>query len=118
LVREIEASDDPWVVTHGEPHSANVLRTADGMRLIDWDTVQLAPRERDLSAVLGGPNDVLPAYQAEAGPDSPRPAAIELFRVWWSLAEIAEYVQLFRQPHADSQDNKESWRILTQYVLG
>lgn len=119
LVREIEASDDPWVVTHGEPHSANVLRTTNGrMRLIDWDTVQLAPRERDLSAVLGGPNDVLPAYQAEAGPVSPRSAAIELFHVWWSLAEIAEYVQLFRQPHADSQDNKESWRTLTQYVPG
>ncbi|WP_020387434.1 phosphotransferase enzyme family protein [Kribbella catacumbae] len=56
LVREIEASDDPWVVTHGEPNSANVLRTTDGrMRLIDWDSVLLAPRERDLAAVLGGP---------------------------------------------------------------
>jgi spectinomycin phosphotransferase len=119
LVREIEASDDPWVVTHGEPHSANVLRTPDGrMRLIDWDTVQLAPRERDLSAVLGGPMDVLPVYQAEAGPVSPRTAAIELFHVWWSLAEIATYVQLFRRSHTDSEDSKESWQNLTQYVPG
>ena len=119
LVREIEASDDPWVVTHGEPHSANVLRTAEGrMHLIDWDTVQLAPRERDLSAVLGGPTDVLPVYQAEAGQVSPRTAAIELFHVWWSMAEIATYVQLFRRSHADSQDSKESWRNLKQYVPG
>ncbi|MFB6719672.1 phosphotransferase enzyme family protein [Kribbella sp. NPDC056345] len=119
LVREIEASDDPWVVTHGEPHSANVLRTNDGrMRLIDWDTVRLAPRERDLAAVLGGPTDVLPAYQAQAGPISPRTAALELFRVWWSLAEIATYVQLFRRPHTDSQDSRESWQDLTTYVPG
>ncbi|HEY3562697.1 MAG TPA: phosphotransferase [Kribbella sp.] len=118
LVREVEASDDPWVVTHGEPHSANVVRTTDGLRLIDWDTVQLAPRERDLAAVLGGPADVLPAYQAEAGPVTPRPAAMELFEVWWSLAEIAEYANLFRNPHHDSEDSAESWRNLTMYVPG
>jgi spectinomycin phosphotransferase len=57
-------------------------------------------------------------YQAEAGPAIPRSAAIELFDVWWSLAEIATYPQLFRRPHADSQDSKESWRNLTQYVPG
>jgi spectinomycin phosphotransferase len=118
LVREVEASDDPWVITHGEPHSANVLRTADGLRLVDWATVQLAPRERDLAAVLGGTTDVLPAYQAEAGPVAPRPAATELFHVWWSLAEIASYVQLFRNPHSESEDSEESWQTLTMYVPG
>ncbi|MGW7687175.1 phosphotransferase enzyme family protein [Kribbella sp. NPDC054772] len=119
LVREVHASDDPWVVTHGQPHSANVVRTADGrMHLIDWDTVQLAPRERDLAAVMGESTDALPAYQAEAGPVSPSSAALELFDVWWSLAEIASYVQLFRVPHADSQDSNESWRNLTMYVPG
>ena len=118
LVREIEASAEPWVVTHGEPHSANALRTADGMRLVDWETVRLAPRERDLAAVLGGPVDVLPAYQSEAGPVSPRPVAMELFDVWWSLAEIASYVHLFRRPHTDSADTKQSWEELTEYVPG
>lgn len=117
LVREIEASDEPWVVTHGEPHSANVVRTTDGrMHLIDWDTVQLAPRERDLAAFLGGPTDILTAYQSEAGPATPRPTALELFDLWWSLAEIATYVHLFRLPHTDSQDTKESWRTLTLYL--
>jgi hypothetical protein len=37
-----------WVVTHGEPHPGNVIQTSDGMRLIDWTTVQIAPPERDL----------------------------------------------------------------------
>ncbi|TCC33988.1 hypothetical protein E0H92_28505 [Kribbella speibonae] len=119
LAREVDASDEPWVVTHGEPHSANVLRTADGaMRLVDWETVRLAPRERDLKAVLGGPTDVLPAYQSEAGPVSPRAAALELFDVWWSVAEIASYIRLFREPHVESEDSKESWRELTEYLPG
>ncbi|RZU03171.1 spectinomycin phosphotransferase [Kribbella rubisoli] len=119
LVREVESSDDPWVVTHGEPHSANALRTTDGeLRLVDWETVRLAPRERDLTGILGGPPDALPAYQSEAGPVSPHPAAMELFDVWWPLAEISSYVQLFRQPHVESEDTKESWRELTVYVPG
>ncbi|HWD78238.1 MAG TPA: phosphotransferase, partial [Kribbella sp.] len=116
LVREVEAADEPWVVTHGEPHSANVVRTNGEMRLVDWETVRLAPRERDLVGVLGGPADVLPAYQSEAGLVSPRAAAMELFDAWWPLAEIASYVQLFRQPHVDSEDSKESWRELTVYL--
>jgi spectinomycin phosphotransferase len=88
------------------------------MRLVDWVTVRLAPRERDLKAILGGPIDVLPAYQSEAGPFTPRPAAMELFDVWWSVSEIASYVHLFRQPHADTEDSKESWRELTEYLPG
>lgn len=117
LVRQVDASTDPWVVTHGEPHSANVIRTADGrMLLIDWGTLQLAPRERDLAALHGEPPDYLPAYQAEAGPACARREAIELFQVWWSLAEIGSYVQMFRGPHADSLDSKQSWQNLTRYV--
>lgn len=119
LVREIEASDDPWVVTHGEPHSANVVRTEDGrMHLIDWDTVTLAPRERDLAALDSNwaSAEVLSAYQAHAGVHVPRPEAIELFDVWWALAEIGGYVQLFREPHPESPDSNESWRNLTTYV--
>jgi spectinomycin phosphotransferase len=118
LVRGIAASDETWVVTHGEPHSANVVRTAGGMRLVDWETVRLAPRERDLVGILDGTANVLSAYRSEAGPVSPRAAALELFDVWWPLGEIASYVHLLRQPHVDSEDTKESWRELTEYLPG
>jgi spectinomycin phosphotransferase len=119
LVRQVEESDEPWVVTHGEPHSANAIRTTNGrIVLIDWGTAQLAPRERDLAALHEGPLDYLPAYQAEAGPVAPRPEAIELFHIWWALAEIGSYVQLFRQTHADSHDCRQSWQNLTMYVPG
>ena len=43
----------PWVITHGEPHAGNVMRAADGHLLVDWDTVALAPPERDLWMVAG-----------------------------------------------------------------
>jgi spectinomycin phosphotransferase len=113
LVAHLTVAPDPWVVTHGEPDSANVLRTDDGrMLLIDWCTMALAPRERDLVDLLDGSPEVLAAYQRAAGPVAPRPAAFELFRLWWMLAQIGDYVQLFRHPHGDSADNADTWRNL------
>jgi aminoglycoside phosphotransferase (APT) family kinase protein len=39
----------PWrVLTHGEPHGANVLLGEGGLSLVDWDTVGIAEPERDL----------------------------------------------------------------------
>ena len=32
------------VLTHGEPHPGNTMRTVDGWRLIDWDTALVAHR--------------------------------------------------------------------------
>ena len=43
-----------WVVTHGEPHPVNVMQTDAGRVLIDWDTVAIAPPERDLWMVICG----------------------------------------------------------------
>ena len=41
---------DGWVVTHGEPHRANLIVDTEGGSpyLVDWDTALVAPRERDL----------------------------------------------------------------------
>jgi spectinomycin phosphotransferase len=51
LARAVQAND--LVITHGEPHPANVMRVGTRRMLIDWDTVGLAPPERDLWLVIG-----------------------------------------------------------------
>jgi spectinomycin phosphotransferase len=38
----------PLVLSHGEPHPGNVLACDGRLLLLDWDTVGLAPPERDL----------------------------------------------------------------------
>ena len=53
LAAGVAERDGEWVVTHGEPHAANVMRTGTGHVLVDWDTVALAPPERDLWMVVG-----------------------------------------------------------------
>lgn len=65
LRAEAEAQSIRSVVTHGEPHSGNIVRTSDGSVLVDWDTVALAPPERDLWMLTG--DGMREMYEAHAG---------------------------------------------------
>ena len=104
LVPPVLSTSDIWVVTHGEPHSGNVLRTVDGgIRFVDWDTVALAPRERDL-------------WLAAPGTAEGDPAALELYRLRWTLTEICIYTVLFRAPHRDDENTRAAWRGLRHEV--
>jgi spectinomycin phosphotransferase len=96
-----------WVVTHGEPHTGNVMTTPDGIRLVDWDTVALAPRERDLREVLAEADGEDPwyAYLGAGGrPEPLSPDTLELFDLQWHLGEIAELAVRLSLPHTDTAD--------------
>lgn len=112
------ATEEPgrWVLTHGEPHAGNTLHTADGTTLlIDWDTLAIAPPERDLWQLLE-PHDssIWDAYStaSDSSCDRPRPEYMELFPLWWRLAEIGSHIRRFHAPHADSADDATAWRNL------
>ncbi|MGI8867779.1 MAG: phosphotransferase [Mycobacteriales bacterium] len=111
----------PWAVTHGEVHSANVLRTGDGrVLLVDWDTVALAPRERDLWSILPDTSHpAWPRYVAAYGDGTPPSVeGIELRKIWWATAEIAEYVCRFRRSHDGGADDDVAWKGLQGYLAG
>jgi spectinomycin phosphotransferase len=113
LTESVASSSQGWVVTHGEPHRANFIRSSDGtLHLIDWDTVRLGPRERDLWIVAGDDSDALAAYCTTAREYSPQPDAMALFELRWPLADVCVYVRRFRQPHGTSDDDEASWQEL------
>ena len=90
LSAEAQTRGGSWVVTHGEPHAANVIQTSEGRVLVDWDTVAIAPPERDLWMLVdrGDPGDL---YVRATG----RPindAALDFFRLAWDLGDLAEYL--------------------------
>ncbi|GAA0537149.1 aminoglycoside phosphotransferase family protein [Saccharopolyspora thermophila] len=112
LAEQVRRSGRPQVVTHGEPHPGNLLRTADGhLLLIDWDTVGLAVPERDL-ALLSGDPAALGRYAELTGND-PDPAALALYRLRWSLTDLAEFLEWFRGPHLCTTDTEMAWAGLT-----
>ena len=100
------------VITHGEPHPGNVIRTAvGGIVLIDWDTVALAPPERDLWMVATETGDELRRYTELTG----RPVdatALELYRLRWALDDLSCFVRDLRAPHRRTPGTEDAWQAL------
>ena len=96
------------VLTHGEPHPANAMRTAAGWVLVDWDTVLIAPPERDLWHLDRGDGSMLRRY-ADATGREPDPVAIELYRGLWDLKDLGAYVARFNAPHVGDANDDKSW---------
>jgi aminoglycoside phosphotransferase (APT) family kinase protein len=126
-VDTVRGSEAKWVVTHGEPHPGNIMRSPAGRWLIDWGTVQIAPPERDLwmlttalADMLGeeparGEKKVLARYTRVTGRIA-TPAGISLYRMWWTLADIAIFVDELRRPHGTGEDIAAALTCLTGYL--
>jgi hypothetical protein len=115
LARRVSSQPERMVVTHGEPHAGNVMVTADGLVLVDWDTALLAPPERDLWGLAGDDASVLDHYAASTGTGIDD-AALSLYRLWYDLSEVGGYLDLFRSTHEDTADTQESWKNLQHFL--
>ncbi|WP_084145001.1 aminoglycoside phosphotransferase [Amycolatopsis jejuensis] len=80
-----------WVPTHGEPHNDNQVVAAGKLWLVDWESLALAPRERDYADLPATP-----------GLD---PEMVELFALDWRLSELREYADWFHAPHTGTEDD-------------
>jgi spectinomycin phosphotransferase/16S rRNA (guanine(1405)-N(7))-methyltransferase len=105
----------PVVITHGEIHLGNVMATSKGWVIVDWDTVLLAPAERDLWRLAQGVGSVLPAYGDVTG-TTPREWLVDLYAVRWDLSEIASFAAELRNPHEDTEDSRKALEILRSVV--
>jgi spectinomycin phosphotransferase len=106
------------VVTHGEPHPANLLRADTGTMLIDWDTVGAAPPERDLWWILSDGGDALARRYAEATGRAVDPDALAFYRLRWALDDISIYAHQLRAPHHHTADTERAWQALKVTVEG
>jgi len=107
LVRRVAGGAEP-VVTHGEPHPGNVLVAGGRPLLIDWDTVALAPAERDLWMLDTGGDDLARYTEATGRPLDP--AAIRLYRLRWQLDDIASALAVLRSPDPPTADTERNRR--------
>jgi spectinomycin phosphotransferase/16S rRNA (guanine(1405)-N(7))-methyltransferase len=82
------------------------MHTDEGWVLVDWDTLLLAPAERDLWWF--GVDDWA-AYEASTGVTVNR-ALAELYRARWDLKDLCEYVMRFHRPHTGDEDDEKSWK--------
>jgi thiamine kinase-like enzyme len=112
LAAEAQKRGGGWVVTHGEPHAGNVMRTDDDRFLLDWDTVAVAPPERDLWMLVDDENGAADVYARATGAQI-NDAALDFFRVTWDLKDLAEYLNALRSPHQENEDTVRWLQALT-----
>jgi hypothetical protein len=103
LATVVRARGGTDVITHGEPHPANILTTPGGV-LVDWDTAALAPPERDLWMLARTPGDAAAAAYTDATGRSVDADALDFFRLTWDLKDLSEYLNVLRAPHTENED--------------
>jgi spectinomycin phosphotransferase len=107
------------VITHGEPHPGNVMRTGartgdrgrTELRLIDWDTAGLALPERDLWLVATEAGEELRRYAELTGRAIDRDA-LAAYRLRWSLDDISSFARQLRAPHRPTPGAEHALRAL------
>jgi hypothetical protein len=88
---------------------------ADGWRLIDWDTVLVAPPERDLWSLDPGDGSILDAYAAAVGV-TPVPGLLEPYRLGWDVKDMAVDAARLLGPHAGTADDDKTWKLLSSMI--
>src|SRR5262249_47188738 len=91
------------VITHGEPHPGNLIRTAAGIRLVDWDTVAVDRPERDLWMLEDGTGAATALYERLTGRVID-PNAITIYRLAWKLADLVSFTLQLYAPHDSDAD--------------
>jgi len=97
LRADVAAHGGDWVITHGEPHAGNVMRVDGSYVLVDWDTVALAPAERDFWMLGDGPGRKVDQ------------AAMDFYRLAWDLDDLAAFTNELRLPHRESKDTVKAY---------
>ena len=110
LLDRVRGAGGPYVITHGEPHPGNLLRTRAGLCLVDWDMTALARPERDLWWVISGDQDAA-RYSWRTG-WTVNQDALALYRLRWSLDDIAGFLSQIRGPHQRTADTLVTWTEL------
>ena len=107
LGAQIAAAGQDWVITHGEPHACNLIDAGGRLLLIDWDTVALAPPERDLWMLGDSPQDF--AQYVEAAQSQPDQVGFALYRLAWTLSDLAAFIATLRSSHRRTTDMRLPW---------
>ena len=110
LLDRVRGAGGPYVITHGEPHPGNLLRTRAGLCLVDWGMTALARPERDLWRVISGDQDAA-RYSWRTG-WTVNQDALALYRLRGDLDDIAGMLSQIRGPHLRTADTLMTWTEL------
>jgi len=117
LAAHLDRADVARVVTHGEPHPGNLIETARGVALIDWDTVALDRPERDLWMLEDDDATVAASYRRLTGVALER-EAMSAYRLLWALNDLAAYSLQLRGAHRRDADSTRALEAVRSILGG
>jgi spectinomycin phosphotransferase/16S rRNA (guanine(1405)-N(7))-methyltransferase len=105
------------VLTHGDITGRNMIQTAQGLKLVDWDEAMLAPAERDINFFYDNPNFSLDHYYECVGKDRARfdRRLMEYYGRQWVIESILENFEKLLAPIPES-DKQEYLDEINQYI--
>jgi spectinomycin phosphotransferase len=119
LAQSLQGRPHERILCHADLHAANLLIGRDGsLYIVDWDTLLLAPKERDLMFVgsgLGpGWNQARQAvwFYEGYGPTEIDPVALAYYRCERIVEDIAAFCGEILAATADGQDRSRAIRYL------
>jgi spectinomycin phosphotransferase len=125
LARALRPQSPELVVCHSDIHAGNVLIDAnDAFYVVDWDTLTLAPKERDLMSIGGGlmgaghtPHEEEALFYRGYGHTEIDPIALAYYRYERIIQDIAVFCEQILATTQGGEDREQSFRYLTANFL-
>lgn len=119
LGKRLRRNPPPFVLCHGDIHTANLLVTPDGaLHVVDWDQPILAPKERDLMFVVGAdaqPTRTETLFFAGYGATEVDALALAYYRYEWCVQEFCDFAErVFALDDVGDETRAESVRGFQQ----
>jgi spectinomycin phosphotransferase len=105
------------VITHGEPHPGNIMRTDTTRVLIDWDTVGLGPPERDLWLVTDGAGGEEWRRYAMLTGRAVDHDLLAFYRLRWALDDLSAFLHRLRGAHRRTADAEHALLSLKETAV-
>jgi spectinomycin phosphotransferase len=120
LAALLESQADPFTLCHADIHAGNVLIDTEGhLYVVDWDTLNLALRERDLMYVGGGqflnkrsPEEEERLFYQGYGQTQANPVALAYYRYERIVQDVAAYCEALLLTDEGGEDRANGLRQL------
>lgn len=120
----LQARSLEFVLCHGDIHAGNLLiGGTGGLYIVDWDTLILAPKERDLMFIGGGVGGVWNSAPEAAlfyqgyGQTHIDPIALAYYRYERIVQDIAAFCEQLLLTDEGGENREECLRVLTNQFL-
>jgi spectinomycin phosphotransferase len=125
LAQELQNRPPGFILCHGDIHAWNLLiDTSGALYMVDWDTLIIAPKERDLMFIGGGlgnsgytPREEQAFFYQGYGQTQVNPIALAYYRYERIIEDIAVYCEQIFLSNKSGKDRRQALEDLKSNYL-